>query len=890
MDKSQSAALWKSKAISKLKNISKHKLAINKNNNCFSDKISLIGWFRNILMREKLIITILVSEMIFITGILGIDIWLIVSKQQNELHTQAQLDLNLLEIYYRTYFNNKEVGIPHPSDTQANHHQLKLAMLKFMNGGYSAIYSPDEIGIFTRAFQNENNFSELLSNQTELETNFKLIKQNQLKIKNSPISDTSILNQIEAAAGQPITYRILVENQTYTIAAKSINNNAGEPIAILVRGIPESLINALISDKIILKITVLSLFITIQILLIIIGQKYLNYYPKTPANAKKIALETWEDRAIVNAFNSEYPSSDKLNNINFLKLQQKIREDPKEEIEFQKNNVMLEAIINNPTAVIYIQDMQGKYLFVNPHFEEIFNLKKEEIIGKTDYELFSKELADSSREIHQIVAKAKKTLTIEEILPKKDGYNSYVSIKFPLEDVDGVPYAIGSISTNINYRKEIQVLLASVNEELENRVAERTAFLKQANQLLRMEIGEKIKANKKSEKMTIELEQHSRTVDSIINASVDLIYLFDLSGKYTYVSRNGAEALGKKPSDMIGKRVKDLGFSQEIIQEFDQQIKKVLTTSKAVKSEACFSTVKGVRDYEYILSPVSNQEGKIEAIVSIFRDITERRHTELELQLAKEAADVANQAKSAFIANISHELKTPLTAIIGYSDLLAEEIIELADRDLINDLNKIRSESNHLLKMIQEIIDLSKIESNKMKLYLEDFYLSSLVDNVIKSVQDLVIKNGNILRVQGVEEIGIMYADPIKVQQIISNLLTNAAKFTHQGEITLRVTRQENKIVFYVTDNGIGMSLDQIKYLFRPFTQADESTTRQYEGTGLGLAISQRLCKMMGGKITVDSKVGVGSTFTVYLPIEVQDTNSRKLLEANKSVSDLNEL
>ncbi|MGB3511106.1 MAG: ATP-binding protein [Microcoleaceae cyanobacterium] len=828
--------------------------------------------------------------MIFITGILGIDIWLIVSKQQNELHTQAQLDLNLLEIYYRTYFNNKEVGIPHPSDTQANHHQLKLAMLKFMNGGYSAIYSPDEIGIFTRAFQNENNFSELLSNQTELETNFKLIKQNQLKIKNSPISDTSILNQIEAAAGQPITYRILVENQTYTIAAKSINNNAGEPIAILVRGIPESLINALISDKIILKITVLSLFITIQILLIIIGQKYLNYYPKTPANAKKIALETWEDRAIVNAFNSEYPSSDKLNNINFLKLQQKIREDPKEEIEFQKNNVMLEAIINNPTAVIYIQDMQGKYLFVNPHFEEIFNLKKEEIIGKTDYELFSKELADSSREIHQIVAKAKKTLTIEEILPKKDGYNSYVSIKFPLEDVDGVPYAIGSISTNINYRKEIQVLLASVNEELENRVAERTAFLKQANQLLRMEIGEKIKANKKSEKMTIELEQHSRTVDSIINASVDLIYLFDLSGKYTYVSRNGAEALGKKPSDMIGKRVKDLGFSQEIIQEFDQQIKKVLTTSKAVKSEACFSTVKGVRDYEYILSPVSNQEGKIEAIVSIFRDITERRHTELELQLAKEAADVANQAKSAFIANISHELKTPLTAIIGYSDLLAEEIIELADRDLINDLNKIRSESNHLLKMIQEIIDLSKIESNKMKLYLEDFYLSSLVDNVIKSVQDLVIKNGNILRVQGVEEIGIMYADPIKVQQIISNLLTNAAKFTHQGEITLRVTRQENKIVFYVTDNGIGMSLDQIKYLFRPFTQADESTTRQYEGTGLGLAISQRLCKMMGGKITVDSKVGVGSTFTVYLPIEVQDTNSRKLLEANKSVSDLNEL
>ncbi|MDJ0555342.1 MAG: ATP-binding protein [Microcoleaceae cyanobacterium MO_207.B10] len=166
-----------------------------------------------------------------------------------------------------------------------------------------------------------------------------------------------------------------------------------------------------------------------------------------------------------------------------------------------------------------------------------------------------------------------------------------------------------------------------------------------------------------------------------------------------------------------------------------------------------------------------------------------------------------------------------------------------------------------------------------MKLYLEDFHLSFLIDSLIKSVQDLVRKNDNILTVYGVEDIGIMYAYPIKVQNIISYLLSNAAKFKHKGEITLRVSCQGDEIVFCVTDNGLGMSLDQIKYLFQPFIQADELTTRQYGGTGLGLVISQRFCEMMGGKITVDSKVAIGSTFTVYLPIEVEDTNSKNLLE-----------
>ncbi|MDJ0519044.1 MAG: ATP-binding protein [Trichodesmium sp. MO_231.B1] len=562
-----------------------------------------------------------------------------------------------------------------------------------------------------------------------------------------------------------------------------------------------------------------------------------------------------------------------LENIN-LKLQRELTIIQEKNVELEKNQAILSAIVEKSKAIIYIQDIQGKYILINRHFTKTFNLEKEQVIGKTNYDFFAREIAENFSYINQIVTEANRCLTVEEILPDKNGYNSYISTKFPLYNLDGSLYAIGSISTNINYRKELQTLLSNVNQELENRVAERTLCLKQLNEQLKIEINAKTQANKMAEKMANELSQHARTVDSILNASVDPIYLFDPCGKYTYVSRIGAESLGMKPNDMIGKTAKELGFSEAIIQQFDEQIKKVFTTGKAVKSEGCFPTIKGEIDYEYIISPVVDREENIEAVVSTFRDITERRHTQLELELAKEAAEAANQAKSRFLANISHELKTPLNAIIGYSDLLYEEINDLGYQDLINDLNRIRLESQKLLKMIQEIIDISKIEANKMKLYLEDFNLSSLINNVVKSVKPLVIKNGNILKVEGVEDIGIIYADPIKVQQITSNLLSNSAKFTHQGEINLRVSRQRDKIVICVTDNGVGMSLDQMKYLFRPFTQSDESTTRQYDGTGLGLAISQRFCQMMGGNITVDSKVSLGSTFTVCLPTEVADSKS----------------
>ena len=253
------------------------------------------------------------------------------------------------------------------------------------------------------------------------------------------------------------------------------------------------------------------------------------------------------------------------------------------------------------------------------------------------------------------------------------------------------------------------------------------------------------------------------------------------------------------------------------------------------------------------------------------QSLDSERKRSAQMEAAKLAAEEASRTKSQFLASMSHELRTPLNAIIGYSELLQEEAEEAGQTAVLPDLGKIRAAGGHLLALINDVLDLSKIEARKMDLVPETFEVGPLVHELAATLRPLVDRNGNRLTVRVAPEVPAMHADATRLRQVLMNLLSNACKFTDHGAIELDVAMVvvdgEPRISFRVSDSGIGMTPEQIQRLFQPFTQADASTTRTYGGTGLGLVISRRLAECMGGDVSLQSRIGEGSTFTVRLPI-----------------------
>ncbi len=277
------------------------------------------------------------------------------------------------------------------------------------------------------------------------------------------------------------------------------------------------------------------------------------------------------------------------------------------------------------------------------------------------------------------------------------------------------------------------------------------------------------------------------------------------------------------------------------------------------------------RYFQISLSPLHNRKGQQTGQLIMAHEITQQKQTEISLTQAKEAAEAANRAKSTFLATMSHELRTPLAAIIGYSELIQEKSELWGYEKIIPHLGQIGTAAHNLNALIGNILDLSRIEAERMDLVSNPFCVTDLINDVVANIQPQIDKNGNQLTLTLANDLGIMHTDQTKVRQILLNLLGNATKFTHNGTISLTAVREEvsDTIRFSVKDNGEGIPVNLQTKIFQPFIQADSSFTRVHGGSGLGLAISSRFCQMLGGSIEVESKLGEGTNFVVVLPAQL---------------------
>ncbi|HTJ62524.1 MAG TPA: cache domain-containing protein, partial [Alphaproteobacteria bacterium] len=273
-----------------------------------------------------------------------------------------------------------------------------------------------------------------------------------------------------------------------------------------------------------------------------------------------------------------------------------------------------------------------------------------------------------------------------------------------------------------------------------------------------------------------------------------------------------------------------------------------------------------------------------DATVNWLYDITERKASELIVAEARDIAERANQTKSEFLANMSHELRTPLNAIIGYAQILQEDMEDAGQEEALPDLKRIETAGKHLLRLINDILDLSKIEAGKMEVYLEPVVLSKMIDELKSLSSPLALPKSNTLEFILPPDAPTMQTDYTKLKQSLLNLISNACKFTENGTVKLEVQLPPGQVVFRVSDSGIGMTEEQVGKLFQAFSQADASTTRKYGGTGLGLAITRRMCHLLGGDVTVESTPGVGSTFIITLPL-VTETPAEQIQAAAAPVN-----
>ncbi|MCW9045625.1 MAG: PAS domain S-box protein [Alphaproteobacteria bacterium] len=520
------------------------------------------------------------------------------------------------------------------------------------------------------------------------------------------------------------------------------------------------------------------------------------------------------------------------------------------ESQILKSEHLLQAVLNNTPAIVFIKDTDFRYILANRQYLNIFELSLDDVRGKTDYDLYPPEFADEYRKKDLHVRDNLKLLEYEVVIPQGDGPHTYISGKFPLLNEKGELYAICGVAVDITDRINAEKALAQHKLELESTV----------------------------EKRTRELVVSQERFKDFAEIGADWFWETGPDHIYTYISPTIEDITGTKPKDLYKVNRRQLGAPEDLSsdpEKWESHFADLDAHRPFSRFEYLYNAPNGQKLYLRISGrPYFSENGVFAGYRGVGSNVTEEQVAALALNAAKEEADRANRAKSEFLSRMSHELRTPLNGILGFAQLLELETENHLTEKQFRFVSDIRKAGDHLLDLINEVLDLAKIESGGLKVLHESFDPTDVMKECIGMVAPLASKNG-IRLVDAVvpDRDGLfVYSDRTRLKQVVVNLLSNGIKYNRvNGSVTLSIGQEKPDFYrFKVTDTGLGIPKDKLEEIFRPFTRL-EVPGGASEGTGIGLAITKKLVELMGGTIGLESTYGDGSSFWVDLPLSNQE-------------------
>jgi PAS domain S-box-containing protein len=507
----------------------------------------------------------------------------------------------------------------------------------------------------------------------------------------------------------------------------------------------------------------------------------------------------------------------------------------------RESDVRKSAILETAVDAIITIDSRSRIVELNPAAEAIFGYRRDEVIGRLLPELIVpprlREGADQG---------------LRRYLASSEGRVLGSRVELPAVRADGTEFPV-----------EVAVTRVPIEGRILYTVYLRDITLRRKSELERAQL-------------LARAEAAQRYYQVLAETMPQQVWTANPDGTLDYVNERVVRYFGMPAKTIVGNGWRDLVHPEDM-PVCAERWTAALNTGEPYEVEFRLQRADG--SYRWHLGralPVRDMDGSITKWLGTNTDLHDRMEAQEQLRRAKDIAEAASQAKSEFLARMSHELRTPLNAIIGYSEMLEEEAQERNLEPFLSDLPKIHGAGKHLLSLINDVLDLSKIEAGKMELFVETFDVHEMIESVVNTVRPLAAKNGNELIVDCETGLGEMSSDLTKIRQSLFNLLSNSSKFTHDGRIRLQASRQrrddQDWLLFRVEDTGIGIPAEKTEGVFDPFSQVDKGRTRKYGGTGLGLAITKRFCEIMGGGITLESEPGKGSIFEIKLPSQLKST------------------